>query len=257
MGKVTQYASVTDLNASGFFYVAIDTDSDGTYESWNATLATLQLYLSNMNSIILKESKGSDIASATALALGTDGNYFDVTGTTAITSIGTVSVGSEVTLQFDGALTLTHHVTNLVLPGGVNIVTSAGDHATFREYDTGLWRLVSYMVAAIPVRIGVAPVYMDFAAQALSGPGAIDIVSPVTNFTSVGATDALTLVDSTVLGQMKVINHSVDAGGYILTPTTLSGGSTITVTDVSVSITLMWTASGWRLVSQTGVATIA
>lgn len=73
-------------------------------------------------------AKGADIASATTLALGTDGNYFDVTGTTAITGI-TAPAGLLFMLQFDGALTLTHHATNLSLPGGANITTAAGDRA--------------------------------------------------------------------------------------------------------------------------------
>ena len=103
----------------------------------------------------------------------------------------------------------------------------------------------------------ILPHYIDAAPQALSGAGAVDIVSPITNFTSTGATDALTLVDATTEGHVKVINHSVDGGGYVLTPTTLAGGTTITVTDPAVSITLMWTTAGWRLMSQTGVATIA
>lgn len=89
-------------------------------------------------------AKGADIASATALALGTDGNSFDVTGTTTITSIGTVGIGTHVTLQFDGALTLTHHATDLILPGAANITTAAGDIGVFYEYATGDWRCVSY-----------------------------------------------------------------------------------------------------------------
>lgn len=88
--------------------------------------------------------KGADIASASALTLGGDGNYFDITGTTAITSIATVGVGMAVLLQFDAALTLTHHATDLILPGGANITTAAGDHAIFVEYATGDWRCVSY-----------------------------------------------------------------------------------------------------------------
>ena len=42
-------------------------------------------------------SKGSDVASAGALTLGTDGNYFDITGTTTITSIATLGIGTVVT----------------------------------------------------------------------------------------------------------------------------------------------------------------
>ena len=37
-------------------------------------------------------SKGADVASGTALAVLTDGNYFDVTGTTTVTSINTTGV---------------------------------------------------------------------------------------------------------------------------------------------------------------------
>lgn len=93
----------------------------------------------------LQLSKGADIASATALPLLTDGNFFDVTGTTAITSIDTSGkVGTEITLQFDGALTLTHHATDLILPRGLNITTEAGDVAKFVEYASGDWLCTSY-----------------------------------------------------------------------------------------------------------------
>lgn len=89
-------------------------------------------------------SKGADVASATALTLGDDGNYFDITGTTTVTSIATKGAGTVVKLHFDAALTLTHHSTDLVLPGGLNITTAAGDEAEFVEYATGDWRCTNY-----------------------------------------------------------------------------------------------------------------
>lgn len=92
--------------------------------------------------------KGADIASAAALAPGADGNYFDVTGTTAITSINTVAVGAVLRLHFDGVLTLTHNATDLILPGAANITTAAGDEAEFIEYAIGDWRCVNYQRAA-------------------------------------------------------------------------------------------------------------
>jgi len=100
------------------------------------------------NGNLVKLSKGADVASAASLTLGTDGNYFDITGTTTITSIATLGVGIVVRLHFDAALTLTHHATDLVLPGAANITTAAGDEATFVEYATGDWRCVNYQVAA-------------------------------------------------------------------------------------------------------------
>jgi hypothetical protein len=94
------------------------------------------------------QTKGSDIASATSLTLGKDGNQFDVTGTTTITSIATQGIGSHVTLHFDGALTFTHHSTDLILPGAANITTAAGDIAVMYEYASGDWRCVSYTKAS-------------------------------------------------------------------------------------------------------------
>ena len=94
------------------------------------------------------QTKGSDISSATSLTLGKDGNLFDVTGTTTITSIGTQGIGSHITLHFDGALTFTHHATDLILPGAANITTAAGDIATLYEYASGDWRCVNYTKAS-------------------------------------------------------------------------------------------------------------
>ena len=95
-------------------------------------------------SAIVKTAKGADVASAGALTLLTDGNAFDITGTTSITSIGTLGIGTIVILEFDGALTLTHHATDLILPTGANITTAAGDIAIMYEYATGDWRCVSW-----------------------------------------------------------------------------------------------------------------
>ena len=96
----------------------------------------------------LVQTKGDDIASATALTLGKDGNLFDVTGTTTITSIATQGIGSYVTLQFDGALTFTHNSSDLILPGAANITTAAGDIAVMYEYASADWRCVSYTKAS-------------------------------------------------------------------------------------------------------------
>ena len=88
--------------------------------------------------------QGADVASATALPVDVDGNLFDVTGTTTVTSIKTKGIGTIIVLQFDGILTLTHHATNLILPLSANITTAAGDTAVLYEYSAGSWRLVSF-----------------------------------------------------------------------------------------------------------------
>lgn len=103
-------------------------------------------------------SKGADVASAAALPVLTDGNYFDVTGTTTITSINTCggngTIAPVIKLHFDGALTLTHHATDLILPSGANITTAAGDEAEFVEYASGDWRCTNYTKASGEAVVG-------------------------------------------------------------------------------------------------------
>jgi len=108
----------------------------------NTTNGTAQV----LGQLIL--AKGADIASAAALAPGTDGNYFDVTGAVTITSINTLGIGTTIRLHFDAALTLTHNATDLILPGGANITTAAGDEFTFVEYAANDWRCVAYALAS-------------------------------------------------------------------------------------------------------------
>lgn len=93
--------------------------------------------------------QGPDIASATALPYPAYGTTSDVTGTTTITSFATSGIlGTVVYRQFDGALTLTHHATDLILPGAANITTAAGDIGVFWEYAADDWRCISYSRAS-------------------------------------------------------------------------------------------------------------
>ena len=93
--------------------------------------------------------KGADISSVGAqLVLVAGSDFADVTGTTTITSISTRPAGSRFTFQFDGALTLTHNATTLILQGAVNLVTAAGDVLTFISEGGGNWRELSRRLAA-------------------------------------------------------------------------------------------------------------
>lgn len=134
------------LATSGGTILATVDNISGTPNDGVARLAVANVFTKTQT-----WAKGADVASATALALGTDGNSFDVTGTTTITSIGTLGVGTWAIIHFDGILTLTHDATDLVLPNGEDITTAAGDIAIFYEYATGDWRLASYQRAAVPV----------------------------------------------------------------------------------------------------------
>jgi len=100
------------------------------------------------NAHMIQLSKGVDVASASALPILEDGNYFDVAGTTTVTSINTTGkVGTVIKLHFDGMLTLTHDGTNIILPSGVNVTTAAGDEAAFIEYASGDFICTNYSKA--------------------------------------------------------------------------------------------------------------
>ena len=83
--------------------------------------------------------KGADLASGATVTPGTDGNYFDITGTTTITAIAGLRAGTLVFFHFDGALQITHHATSLILQGGVNLTTAAGDVVAFFSRDGTNW----------------------------------------------------------------------------------------------------------------------
>lgn len=125
--------------------------SDGTnYHAYIIPLTKPLLAENNLSDVSAKYTafdnlsvKGADIASAATLNLDTaTGNLVDVTGTTTITAI-TLSEGRERTVRFTGALTLTNGA-SLVLLGGANITTAAGDFAVFRGYAAGVVRCVNY-----------------------------------------------------------------------------------------------------------------
>ena len=93
--------------------------------------------------VMQTSTKGGDISSASPTVIDTDGDYFDVTGTTSFAAF-TVASGRKFTLQFDGILTMTHHATTLDLPGGANITTAAGDVAEFFATGTNTVQCVNY-----------------------------------------------------------------------------------------------------------------
>ena len=87
--------------------------------------------------------------------------------------------------------------------------------------------------------------------QTLSGAGAIDVVTGVTEVTTTAA-DALTLANGTV-GQIKIIVMKVDGGDGTITPVTFAGGTTITMNDAGDSVMLTYaTTIGWVLVANNG-----
>jgi len=128
--------SMTDVKT----FLQTEHSADGTHSDLTVDNITI--------SGELIQKVGSDVSSASDLDITPAGNFFDVTGTTTIATMKSKGVGTQVTLQFDGACQLTHDATNFDLPGGANITTAAGDQFTFYEYASADWRCIGYALAS-------------------------------------------------------------------------------------------------------------
>lgn len=90
--------------------------------------------------------QGASIASATTTDLSTaTGELVTITGTTTINSFGTTSAGAERVLYFASATLIIVNSAAILLPGGLNIATRAGDIGTFRSLGSGNWICIAYV----------------------------------------------------------------------------------------------------------------
>lgn len=159
---------------------------------------------------------------------------------TAPATSATLTIADSKTLTANNSITLAGtDATTMTFPGTNATIARADAAQTF----TGNQTFSNAIVGSI---------------QSLSGPGAVNITTGTTAFTSTGAGDALTLADG-VAGQFKTIIYVAEAGGAdtgVLTPTNFGNGTTITFTNVGDSVVLQFIGTDWWRVSING-ATVA
>jgi hypothetical protein len=118
------------------------------------------------------------IASAATCDIGSaKSSRVEITGTTTITSFGTVP-NRRRRVRFSGVLTLTHNATTLILPTGLNITTAAGDVCEAESDASGNWRVIRYQRAnGLPLAESNALTLLG--AYAMAGASTIDFTSAV------------------------------------------------------------------------------
>jgi hypothetical protein len=132
----------------------------------------LKIYVGTSWSIVDYMGKGADVASAATTTLGDDGSFFDITGTTTITSITAKTAGKIVFLQFDGVLTVTDG-SNLKLNG--DFITAAESVLTLISDGTNWWE------------VSRRPAFVPTAANALAG-SVVQVVNYQTGAYALGST---------------------------------------------------------------------
>lgn len=93
------------------------------------------------------QPEGTIASAATTSIGGVASEQISVTGTTTITSFGTIAAGTRRILRFGGILSITYNATSMILPGTASITTAVNDRAMFLSLGSGNWICLWYQRA--------------------------------------------------------------------------------------------------------------
>jgi hypothetical protein len=152
--------AATYNNSTGVLNVPNYADTNTNIYNTDGTLAANRTITGNNKTLALsggrwEESKGADVASANNLTLGSDGNTFNITGTTQINALTVANwqAGSRIHLIFASTPTIKHNTAGgagtavILLSGAVDYVAAANDVLSL-IYDGTSWHEVGRKIAA-------------------------------------------------------------------------------------------------------------
>lgn len=236
-------STITDLSA---------TAASNSPAATDAVFPDLDNYLRAHAALIRQgDAKASDIASATTTSIGAAaGRIVDVTGTTTITSFGTVAAGVWRIVRFTGALTITHNGSSLILPGAANITTAAGDSLIAVSLGSGNWYVAAFTRAA-------GDVVLLSATQTLANKTISGSSNTLSNIANASLTNSSVTIGSTSVALGATA--ATVAGLTLTTPTiaSITNGGTVTVptgTDTLVNLAGTQTLSNKTLAAAVGSA---
>jgi hypothetical protein len=202
---------------------------------------------------VLGTPTSGDLSNCSGLPLsGTTGTLPVNRGGSGATSLTGVLKGNGTSAFTAGNVDLTTEVTGTlpVANGGTGATAATGTGDVVLATSPTL--VTPNIGAATATSLSTGPVLGTL--QSLSGPGAVDLTSFTTAFTSSGTGDALTLADGAA-GQLKTIVYVAQIAGAdtgILTPANLGNGTTITFNNVGDSVQLQFIGTNWWVISLNG-----
>lgn len=116
---------------------------------WNELFTDIETAINKLSGG--KTAEVVDVASASTCDIGAVTSYrVRITGTTTITSLGTVANCFRV-VHFAAALTINYNATTLILPGAANLTFAAGDAMIASSDGSGNWHVLFAQLGGVAV----------------------------------------------------------------------------------------------------------
>jgi hypothetical protein len=190
------------------------------------------------------------LASAATTQVGNAGSRLvQITGVTTITSFG--STGAATTnpnylVSFAGALTLTHNAVSLILPGGKNIVTAAGDVMLVQYLGGTNWQVLTYFRAT-----GQDLFFNPYGAEStLASAATTDLGAAATPLVQITGTTAITALGANANTAAPIYRLRF-AGVLTLTHNAVSlilpGGANIATASGDAAVAQYLGGGNWRV----------